>query len=63
MFFAAFVLSFVPAPSSVMLSQPAQLLKLSDRPFLPLKTSSFYPTPPQFLSFTNRRNAFVEVVP
>jgi len=38
MYFAAFVLAFVPAPSSVMLSQPVQLLKLSDRPFLSLKT-------------------------
>jgi hypothetical protein len=60
-FVAAFVLAFVPAPSSVMLSQPVLLLKLSDRPFLPLKTS-FYLTPPHFLNFSNRRNAIVEVV-
>ena len=31
-FFAAFLLAFVPAPSSVMLSQPTPILKLSDRP-------------------------------
>ena len=38
-------------PSSVMLSQP---LKLSDRPFLTLKTSSFHLTPPHFLKLSKK---------